>query len=92
MIRSEGIDTSGSVPGQTLAEFWAELREVVDEIRPERVVVLQVDAALQDAAKYTADDLPDEVALKSRGDTDFWGARPSDRNREPWGERIDIAA
>ena len=137
-IRSEGIDTiaviidtSGSVPGQTLAEFWAELREVAAEIRPERVFVLQVDAALRDAAEYTADDLPDEIALKGRGGTDFrpgfewldeqgiqpavclyftdmecssypetepsfgtiwinWGALPSDRNREPWGERIDI--
>ena len=77
-IRSEGIDTiaviidtSGSVPAQTLAEFWAELREVVDEIRPDRVFVLQVDAALRDAAEYTADDLPDEIALKGRGGTDF---------------------
>ena len=48
-IRSEGIDTiavidtSGAGPGQTLAEFWAELREIVEEIRPERIVVLQVD-------------------------------------------------
>ncbi len=77
-IRSEGIatiaviiDTSGSVPAQTLAEFWAELREVVDETRPERVFVLQVDAALQDAAEYTADNLPDEILLKGRGGTDF---------------------
>ena len=77
-IRSEGIDTiaviidtSGSVPARTLSEFWAELREVVDEIRPERVIVLQVDAALQDTAEYTADDLPDEIALKGRGGTDL---------------------
>ena len=77
-IRSEGIDTiaviidtSGSVPAQTLAEFWAELREIVAEVRPERVFVLQVDAALQDAAEYGPDDLPDEIALKGRGGTDF---------------------
>ena len=139
-IRSEGIDsiaiiidTSGSLPAQTLAEFWAELREVVDEIRPPSVIVLQVDAALQDAAEYGPDDLPDEIALKGRGGTDFrpgfewldeqgiqpgvclyftdmecssypeaepgfpvawinWGPPPSEWNREPWGERIDIAA
>ncbi len=139
-IRSEGIetitvivDTSGSLPAATLAAFWAELREVAAEIRPERVVVLQVDAAVQDAAEYAPDDLPEEIALKGRGGTDFrpgfawldeqgiqpavclyftdmecssypeaepgfpvtwvnWGPQPSDWNREPWGERIDIAA
>ena len=138
-IRSDGIesiaiiiDTSGSLPPQTLADFWAELREIVDEIRPGRVIVLQVDAALQDAAEYEPDDLPDEIVLKGRGGTDFrpgfewlddqgiqpgvclyftdmecssypqtepdfgvlwvnYGPPPSDWNREPWGERIDIA-
>ena len=139
-IRSEGmetiaviVDTSGSLPAATLAEFWAELREVAAEIRPESVVVLQVDAAVQDAAEYAPDDLPEEIALKGRGGTDFrpgfewldeqgiqpavclyftdmecssypeeepgfpvtwvnWGPQPSDWNRQPWGERIDIAA
>ena len=77
-IRSEGmdaiaviIDTSGSLPAQTLADFWAELREVATEIQPESVHVLQVDAAVQDAAEYAPDDLPDEIALKGRGGTDF---------------------
>ena len=139
-IRSEGIDTiavivdtSGSLPAETLAAFWAELREVAAEIRPESVVVLQVDSVLQDAAEYAPDELPDEIALKGRGGTDFrpgfewldehaiqpavclyftdmecfrypeaepgfpvawvnWGPQPEDWNREPWGERIDIAA
>ncbi len=138
-IRSEGIDTivviidtSGSVPAQTLAGFWTELREVAAEIRPGRVIVLQVDTALQDAAEYSPDELPDEIAIKGRGGTDFrpgfewldeqgiqpgvclyftdmdcstypeadpgfpvawinWGPVPSEWNREPWGERIDIA-
>ena len=139
-IHSEGmetiaviIDTSGSLPAATLAEFWAERREVTAEIRPESVHVLQVDAALQDTAEYAPDDLPDEIALKGRGGTDFrpgfewldeqgirpsvclyftdmecsdypeaepgfgvvwvnWSDPPEDWNREPWGERIDIAA
>ena len=137
-IRSEGIetiavliDTSGSLPTATLAEFWAELREVAAEIRPDAVIVLQVDAAVQDAAEYAPDDLPEEIAIKGRGGTDFrpgfawldeqgiqpgvclyftdmecsdypeaepvfavawvnYGPRPSDWNRQPWGERIDI--
>ncbi len=139
-IRSEGIetiavivDTSGSLPAATLAEFWAELREIAAEIRPERVVVLQVDAALQDAVEYAPDELPEEISIKGRGGTDFrpgfewldeqgiqpavclyftdmecssypdteppystvwvnWSRPPEDWNREPWGERIDIAA
>ena len=80
-IRSEGIDTiavivdtSGSLPAGTLAEFWAEVREVASELQPERVILLQVDAAVQDAAEYAASDLPDEIAIKGRGGTDF---RPS---------------
>ena len=137
-IHSEGIetiavivDTSGSLPAATLAEFWAELREVAAEIRPETVIVLQVDAAVRDAAEYAPDDLPEEIALKGRGGTDFrpgfewldaqgvqpgvclyftdmvcsdypesepvyptvwvnYSTPPSDWNREPWGERIDI--
>ena len=137
-IRSEGmdaiaviIDTSGSLPAQTLADFWAELREVATEIQPDSVHVLQVDAAVQDAAEYAPDDLPDEIALKGRGGTDFrpgfewldergiqpgvclyftdmlcsdypeaepgfptiwvnYSSVPSEWNREPWGERIDI--
>ena len=77
-IRSEGIETiafivdvSSSLPTATLAEFWTELREVAAEIRPESVIVLQVDTVLQDVAEYAADDLPDEIAVKGRGGTDF---------------------
>ena len=139
-IRSEGIDTiavivdtSGSLPARTLAAFWAEIREVGAELQPERVILLQVDAAVRDAAEYDASDLPDEIAIKGRGGTDFrpgfawleeqdirpgvclyltdmlcssypetepaypvcwvnYAEPPGDWNREPWGERIDIAA
>ncbi|MCY4550696.1 MAG: VWA-like domain-containing protein, partial [Defluviicoccus sp.] len=138
-IRSEGIetvaviiDTSGSLPATTLSEFWSELREIAAEVRPDSVVVLQVDAVLQDAAEYAPDELPEEIALKGRGGTDFrpgfqwleehgiqpavclyftdmecssypeaeppfpvvfcnWSKPPENWNREPWGERIDIA-
>ena len=92
-IRSEGIDTiaviidtSASLPAATLAAFWSEVREIAAELQPETVIVLQVDVALQDAADYAASDLPEEIALKGRGGTDFrpgsaWlaeqGLRPS---------------
>ena len=77
-IRSEGIDTiavivdtSGSLPAGTLAEFWAEIREIANELQPERVILLQVDAAVQDVTEYAASDLPDEIAIRGRGGTDF---------------------
>ena len=139
-IRSEGIDaiaviidTSGSLDPETLTGFWSEVREVATEIEPERVILLQVDTAVRDAAEYAAGDLPEEITVKGRGGTDFrpgfawlqehdihpgvclyltdmecsrypetepgfdvlwcnWGQTPSDWNREPWGERIDIGA
>ena len=77
-IRSEGIDTvaviidtSGSIDAQSLAAFWTEVRDISTELQPESVIVLQVDAALQDAAEYMPGDLPEEIALKGRGGTDF---------------------
>ena len=77
-IRSEGIDaiavivdTSGSLDPDTLASFWSEVREVATEIEPERVVLLQVDTAVRDAAEYAAGDLPDEIVVRGRGGTDF---------------------
>ena len=77
-IRSEGIDTvavlvdtSGSLPTGILGEFWAEVREIAAELRPERVVVVQVDAAVRHAAEYAASDLPEEIAVRGRGGTDF---------------------
>ena len=77
-IRSEGmaalaiiIDTSGSVDTDTLAEFWSEIRELADEIAPERVIVLQVDAVLQDEQDYAPSHLPERIRVKGRWGTDF---------------------
>ena len=47
------IDTSASLPGETLALFWAEVREIAAELQPDSIYVLQVDAVLQDAAEYS---------------------------------------
>ena len=77
-IRSEGmgtlaviIDTSGSVDSDALAAFWTEVREVSAEIEPERIVVLQVDAAVQDEAHYAPGELPERIVVKGRWGTDF---------------------
>ncbi len=77
-IRSEGIDeiaiiidTSASLPSRVLDEFWAEIREIATDVRPETLILLQVDSVLQDASEYAASDLPDSISLKGRGGTDF---------------------
>ena len=77
-IRSEGmgtlaviIDTSGSVDSDALAAFWSEVREVAAEIEPERIVVLQVDATVQDEEHYAPGELPERIVVKGRWGTDF---------------------
>ena len=65
------IDTSASLPCETLALFWAEVREIASELQPESIYVLQVDAVLQDASEYPAGELPDSITIKGRGGTDF---------------------
>ena len=77
-IRSEGmgtlaviIDTSGSVDSDALAAFWSEVREVAAEIEPDRIVVLQVDAAVQDEEHYAPGELPEQIVVKGRWGTDF---------------------
>ena len=65
------IDTSASLPGETLALFWTEVREIASELQPDSIYVLQVDAVLQDAAQYPAGELPDSITIKGRGGTDF---------------------
>ena len=77
-IRSEGmgtlaviIDTSGSVDTDALAAFWSEIREVASEVEPERIIVLQVDAVVQDESEYAPGELPERIVVKGRFGTDF---------------------
>ena len=129
------LDTSGSIYSylDILARFWTEVCEVVHELNPERLIVLQVDTRVADVAEYASEELPDALEAKGGGGTDFrpgfawleaegiepacclyftdmqcssypetepgfpviwanYGNPPSDWNREPWGERVDIAA
>ena len=91
-MRTEGIgtlaviiDTSGSVDTDVLAAFWSEVREVAAEIKPERVLVLQVDTAVQDEIDYAAGELPERITVKGRWGTDFRPgfARLAERGERP---------
>ena len=65
------IDTSGSLDPATLATFWAEVRAVAEELRPDTLAVVQVDTQVQDTAIYRFGDLPGTLTAKGRGGTDF---------------------
>ena len=91
-MRTEGmgtlaviIDTSGSVDTDVLAAFWSEVREVAAEIEPERVIVFQVDAAVQDEQDYAPGELPERIVVKGRWGTDFRPgfARLAKRGEQP---------
>ena len=91
-MRTEGmgtlaviIDTSGSVDTDVLAAFWSEVREVAAEIEPERVIVLQVDAAVQHEADCAPGELPERIVVKGRWGTDFRPgfARLAERGEQP---------
>lgn len=81
------VDTSGSIYAhpQVLAAFWTQIRAIAEELRPERLIVLQVDAALRSVEEWGWQDLPDEIVAVGGGGTDF---RPGfmyleDENIEP---------
>ena len=65
------IDTSRSLDRATLATFWAEVRAVAGELRPDTLAVVQVDTQVQDAAVYRFGDLPETLTARGRGGTDF---------------------
>lgn len=64
-----GVDTSGST-GEWMSAFFAELKSVVQDARPERVHVVYVDARVQKVDEFGPDD---EIVLapKGGGGTDF---------------------
>ena len=77
-LHSEGVetiavivDTSSSVDGDALARFWTEARAIASDLEAQNVVVVQVDCMVQDARTYAFGELPDEIAVRGRGGTDF---------------------
>ena len=67
--------SSSTLPARCRAKRWpcsgTRSREIAAELQPDSIYVLQVDAVLQDAARYPAGDLPDSMTIKGRGGTDF---------------------
>lgn len=64
------IDTSGSIDGVVLSQFAAELRSVVDDVKPTRVSVIYCDAKVHRVDTFERDDVV-ELKPVGGGGTDF---------------------
>ncbi len=64
------IDTSGSIGSRELAEFLAEIRAIMFDCRPEKLVIVQCDAEVHEWLELDPFDDVD-VQMKGGGGTDF---------------------
>ena len=65
-------DVSGSMSDQAITESLAEVRYIINEIHPKRVILIQHDAEITDVQEYeSGEELPTEIELHGRGGTDF---------------------
>jgi predicted metal-dependent peptidase len=64
------VDSSGSTT-PFLENFTSEFRGILREARPERVVLIYCDAAIQSATEMVADDFDAKLTIKGGGGTKF---------------------
>ena len=65
------IDTSGSVSKELLEQFGGEFNSILEDVKPEKLYVIQVDSRVQDVQEYEPDDFPVQFHAKGRGGTAF---------------------
>jgi predicted metal-dependent peptidase len=65
-----GVDTSGSITDEVLAEFQAEIQAALDECQPECVEVIYCDAAVNGVQEFLPGDAV-RLTPKGGGGTDF---------------------
>ncbi len=78
-LRSESVgdiviafDTSGSVSDQELSQYAGELSAILEEVKPERIILIQCDSHINSVKEYTTDDLPlNNIKIGGRGGTSF---------------------
>lgn len=64
-------DTSGSQGPAELAAGAAETSSILEDCKPERILVIDCDAAVQSVKELDEDDLPLDLAFQGGGGTDF---------------------
>lgn len=66
-----GIDTSGSISDNMLANFGQHLFDVIEECKPEEVVVLWCDTTIRKIERHHWQDVPFPLSAPGRGGTDL---------------------
>ena len=65
------IDTSGSVDDDHINRACAEIFEIASEVKPDRIHVIQCDAAVTDVMDFDPENPPAEIVIRGRGGTRF---------------------
>ena len=65
------VDTSGSISGDVVAAFSAEISAILEDCRPEAVHVLYCDTEIAGTETLSPDDLPLDLEPAGGGGTDF---------------------
>ena len=68
-----GLDTSGSIGGAILEQFFGEVQGVFEQLRPKSLILVDCDAAVHQVRTLTIDDFPIPVGMNAKGGggTDF---------------------
>lgn len=67
-------DTSASVSNKELSEGYAETRALIQQIQPDRCILIQCDTHIRQIDEYTAETFPEsitDILIKGRGGTSF---------------------
>jgi predicted metal-dependent peptidase len=65
------VDTSGSIGDEELKQFMGECQSIVEEIKPEFTLILEVDAAVNGVNRYDAAEAFTLPQIHGRGGTSF---------------------
>lgn len=67
-----GLDTSGSISGPILEQFFGEIHALFEQFHPEEIIIIDCDAAVHSVKSFKRDDFPiTGYKPKGGGGTDF---------------------
>jgi len=65
------VDTSGSMDTELLVQAWSEIVSVVQDCDVDELIMLDVDADINNVRRFSKDDLPNSLEVMGRGGTAF---------------------